>query len=74
MQYALQLYAVIQEKLEKIDAERERLAKGRGTRMASLGRERPGEKIGDSIAKLDESINTAKLQTADREAGKALSV
>lgn len=66
--------SVLQERLEEIDAEFERLTKERGTGQASLKREKPAEKIEEAIEKLDERINTAKLQMVDREAGKEIAL
>ena len=66
--------SILQEKLGEIDAEFERLTKERGTGKASLKRERPAEKIEEAIDKLDEKINTAKLQMVDREAGKEIAL
>lgn len=66
--------SVLQERLEEIDAEFERLVKERGTGKASLKREKPAEKIEEAIDKLDERINTAKLQMVDREAGKEIAL
>ena len=66
--------SVLQDRLEEIDAEFEKLAKERGTSKASLKRERPAEKIEESIDKLDERITTAKLQMVDREAGKEIAL
>jgi DNA topoisomerase-1 len=66
--------SVLQERLEEIDAEFERLAKERGTGKASLKREKTAEKIMEAIDKLDERINTAKLQMVDREAGKEIAL
>jgi len=66
--------SVLQERLEEIDAEFQRLAEERGTCKASLKREKPAEKIEESIDKLDEKITTAKLQMVDREAGKEIAL
>lgn len=66
--------SVLQERLEEIDAEFERLEKERGTGKASLKREKPAEKVEEAINKLDERINTAKLQMVDREAGKEIAL
>jgi DNA topoisomerase I len=65
---------VLQERVEEIEAEFERLKKERGTGKASLKRDRPPEKIEDAIVKLEEKINTAKLQMVDREAGKEIAL
>lgn len=66
--------SVLQERLEEIDVEFERLAKERGTGKALLKREKPAEKIEEAIDKLDEKITTAKLQMVDREAGKEIAL
>ena len=65
---------VLTEKIEEIEAEFERLKNERGTGKASLKRDRPVEKIEEAITKLDEKINTAKLQMVDREAGKEIAL
>lgn len=66
--------SVLQERLDEIDTEFERLEKERGTGKASLKREKPAEKIEEAIDKLDERISTAKLQMVDREAGKEIAL
>jgi DNA topoisomerase-1 len=66
--------SVLQEKIEAIEAEYDRLAQERGTGKASLKRDRATEKIEDSIDKLDERIKTFKLQMDDRDAGKEIAL
>jgi len=66
--------SVLQEKIEAIEAEYERIAKERGTGIAKLKRERAPEKIEEAIQKLDDRIKTFKLQMDDREAGKEVAL
>ena len=62
--------SVLSDRIADIEEEFSQLAKERGTGMASLKRERPVEKIEESIEKLTEKIKTFKLQIVDREDGK----
>ena len=66
--------SVLKEKIDDIEAEYKRLKKERGTQKHALKRERPVDKIEESIAKLDERIKTFKLQMEDREAGKEVAL
>lgn len=66
--------SVLKEKLDDIETEFKKLKKERGTRKATLKRERPVDKIEEAIAKLDERIKTFKLQMEDREAGKEVAL
>lgn len=66
--------SVLREKIAAIEVEFKRIAKERGTGRASLKRERPAERIEESIQKLDEKIKTFKLQMDDREAGKEVAL
>ncbi|KAI6121734.1 hypothetical protein F5141DRAFT_1091978 [Pisolithus sp. B1] len=66
--------SVLQEKITAIEVEFERIARERGTGRASLKRERPAERIEESIQKLDERIKVFKLQMDDREAGKEVAL
>lgn len=66
--------SILQEKITAIEVEFERIAEERGTGRASLKRERPAERIEESIQKLDERIKIFKLQMDDREAGKEVAL
>ncbi|KAI6040294.1 DNA topoisomerase I [Pisolithus marmoratus] len=66
--------SILREKIAAIEVEFKRIAKERGTGSASLKRERPAERIEESIQKLDERIKTFKLQMDDREAGKEVAL
>jgi DNA topoisomerase-1 len=66
--------SVLEERIQDIEEEYERVKKERGTGKATLKRERPAEKIEEAITKLDVKIVTAKLQMADREAGKEIAL
>jgi DNA topoisomerase-1 len=65
---------VLDERIADIEEEFNQLAKERGTGKASLKRERPVEKIEESIDKLTEKIKTFKLQMVDRDAGKEVAL
>ena len=71
---AAQADSVLKERRKEIETEFKRLAKERGTGKATLKRERPTDKIEESIDKLDEKIKTFKLQMEDREAGKEVAL
>ena len=71
---AAQADSVLKERRKEIETEFKRLAKERGTGKAALKRERPTDKIEESIDKLDEKIKTFKLQMEDREAGKEVAL
>ena len=66
--------SVLQERIDAIEVEYEKLAQERGTGKATLKRERPTEKIEEAIEKLDEKIKTFKLQMDDRDAGKEIAL
>ena len=51
-----------------------RIANEQGMRKASLKRERPVEKLEETIQKLDDKIKAFKLQMDDREASKEVSL
>jgi DNA topoisomerase-1 len=65
---------VLEERIAAIEDDFKQLAKERGTGKATLKRERPVEKIEDSIDKLDAKIKTFKLQMVDRDAGKEVAL
>jgi DNA topoisomerase-1 len=64
----------LQERLSVIEEDFKKLKKERGTKKATLKRERPPAKIEEAIEKLDERIKTFKLQIEDREAGKEVAL
>jgi DNA topoisomerase-1 len=64
----------LQERLSLIEDDFKKLEKERGTKTATLKRERPAAKIEEAIEKLDERIKTFKLQIDDREAGKEVAL
>ena len=66
--------SVLKDRIAEIEEEFKQLAKERGTGKASLKRERPVEKIEESIEKLSERIKTFKLQMVDRDAGKEVAL
>jgi DNA topoisomerase-1 len=66
--------SVLQERIEAIEAEYDRLGQERGTGKATLKRDRATEKIEEAIEKLEEKIKTFKLQMDDRDAGKEIAL
>ncbi|EIW83345.1 hypothetical protein CONPUDRAFT_52328 [Coniophora puteana RWD-64-598 SS2] len=66
--------SVLKERVDSIKDEFKRLAKERGTKKASLKRDRPPEKLEEAVQKLGEKIKTFKLQMDDREAGKEVAL
>ena len=66
--------SVLRERIADVEEEFKQLATERGTSKASLKRERPVEKIEESIDKLTEKIKTFKLQMVDRDAGKEVAL
>ncbi|TFK75395.1 DNA topoisomerase I [Pluteus cervinus] len=66
--------SVLKERLEAIEEEFERLEKERGTRKATLKREKPAEKLEEGIDKLTDKIKAFKLQIDDREEGKEVAL
>lgn len=66
--------SVLKDRVAVVQADYKRLAKERGTGKAVLKRERPVEKIEETIQRLDERIKTFKLQMDDREAGKEVAL
>jgi len=65
---------VLEERIAAIEDDFKQLAKERGTGKATLKRERPVEKLEDSIDKLNAKIKTFKLQMVDRDAGKEVAL
>ncbi|EGN99732.1 hypothetical protein SERLA73DRAFT_106466 [Serpula lacrymans var. lacrymans S7.3] len=66
--------SALQDKIDSIEADYEKLVSERGTERATLKRERPIEKLEENIQKLDEKMKTFKLQMDDREAGKEVAL
>ncbi|THU95636.1 hypothetical protein K435DRAFT_666037 [Dendrothele bispora CBS 962.96] len=66
--------SVLKEKIAAIEDEFKRLKKERGKSVASLKKEKPAEKIIESIEKLTEKIKTFKLQMVDRDEGKEVAL
>ena len=66
--------SLLKERIAAIEVEFKRIANERGMRKASLKRERPVEKLEETIQKLDDKIKAFKLQMDDREAGKEVSL
>lgn len=65
---------VLQERLLAIEDDFKKLAKERGTKKATLKRDKPVEKIEESIGKLTEKIKGFALQIEDRDAGKEIAL
>lgn len=66
--------SVLKERIADIEEEFRQLAEEWVMGEASLKRERPVEKIEESIDKLTEKIKTFKLQMVDREEGKEVAL
>lgn len=66
--------SVLAERLAAIDEDFERLEKERGTKKATLKRERPEDKLIEGIDKLSDKIKAFKLQIDDRDAGKEVAL
>lgn len=66
--------SVLAERLAAIDEDFERLEKERGTKKATLKRERPEDKLIEAIDKLSDKIKAFKLQIDDRDAGKEVAL
>jgi DNA topoisomerase-1 len=60
--------------LRAVEDEFARLEKERGTRKAALKRDKPAEKLIESIDKLEDKIKAFRLQMVDREAGKEVAL
>ena len=65
---------VLRARLRAVDEEFARLEKERGTGKAALKRDRPAEKLIESIDKLEDKIKAFRLQMVDREAGKEVAL
>ncbi|KAF8608621.1 hypothetical protein BDV93DRAFT_518704 [Ceratobasidium sp. AG-I] len=66
--------SVLEDKIQDINAEYDRLAEERGTGEALVSKGRTPEKILDAIAKLDEKIKMFKFKMQDKEEGKEVSL
>lgn len=66
--------SVLKERLKAIEEEFERLADERGTKKATLKKDRPTEKVEEAIEKLGEKIKAFKLQMIDRDEGKEVAL
>jgi len=66
--------SVLKDRIQAIEEEYERVAKERGTKKATLRRDRPVEKIEEAIDKLTDKIKSHKLQIVDRDAGKEVAL
>jgi DNA topoisomerase-1 len=66
--------SVLKERLDAIEDDFKRLAKERGTKRATLKREKPAEKIEEMIDKLTEKIKAFKLQMVDRDETKEIAL
>lgn len=66
--------SVLEDKIQDINAEYDRLAEERGTEEALVSKGRTPEKILDAIAKLDEKIKMFKFKMQDKEEGKEVSL
>lgn len=64
----------LKERLEEIEEDFRRLEKERGTKKASLKRQRAPEKIEEAVNKLGDRIKTTRLQMEDREEGKEVAL
>ena len=65
---------MLEDKIQDINAEYDRLAEERGTEEALVTKGRTPEKILDAIAKLDEKIKMFKFKMQDKEEGKEVSL
>jgi DNA topoisomerase-1 len=66
--------SVLKERLDSIKDDFKRLAKERGTKKATLKREKATDKIEEMIDKLSEKIKAFKLQMIDRDEGKEVAL
>ncbi|KAF5386212.1 hypothetical protein D9615_002238 [Tricholomella constricta] len=65
---------ILQERIHAIEEDFERLASERGTKKATLKRDRPVEKIEEAIDKLTAKVKGFRLQIEDRDAGKEVAL
>ena len=66
--------SVLKERLAAVEEDFERLAKERGTKKATLKKDRPTDKLEEGIDKLTEKIKAFKLQMIDRDDGKEVAL
>ena len=66
--------SVLEERIERIEADYKQLISERGTKKTTKGKGKTAEKIEELIEKLDERIKTHKLQMIDREEGKEVAL
>ncbi|KAG8770804.1 DNA topoisomerase 1 [Ceratobasidium sp. 428] len=66
--------SVLEEKIDDINAEYDRLAQERGTGEALVPKGRTAEKIVESVGKLDEKIKMFKFKMQDKEEGKEVAL
>ncbi|KAF8630622.1 hypothetical protein AX15_002775 [Amanita polypyramis BW_CC] len=66
--------SVLKERIEIIEEDFNRLEKERGTKKATLKREKPVEKIEEAIDKLTDKVKTSRLQMVDRDEGKEIAL
>ncbi|KAI0301022.1 hypothetical protein B0F90DRAFT_1844311 [Multifurca ochricompacta] len=65
---------VLRSRVSAVEDDFARLKKERGTSKAALKRDKPPERLIESIDRLDEKIKAFKLQMVDREAGKEVAL
>ncbi|KAF9524043.1 hypothetical protein CPB83DRAFT_861979 [Crepidotus variabilis] len=66
--------SILKDRIAAIKDDFKALAKERGTGKANMKREKPTEKLEESIGKLTEKIKAFKLQMVDRDAGKEVAL
>ena len=66
--------SVLKERIEAIEEEFKALAKERGTQRHELKRDRPADKLIESIDKLTDKIKAFKLQMQDKDEGKEVAL
>ena len=66
--------SVLEDKINDINTEYDRLAEERGTEEALAPKGRTPEKIVDAISKLDEKIKMFKFKMQDKEEGKEVAL
>ncbi|RXW24996.1 hypothetical protein EST38_g878 [Candolleomyces aberdarensis] len=66
--------SVLKERLAAVEEDFERLAKERGTKKATLKKDRPTDKLEEAIDKLTDKVKAFKLQMIDRDEGKEVAL
>ncbi|TEB37652.1 topoisomerase I [Coprinellus micaceus] len=66
--------SVLKDRLKAIEEDFERLADERGTKKATLKKERASDKLEETIDKLEDKIKAFKLQMIDRDEGKEVAL